>query len=49
MEKKILIIDDSEQDRKIIRRFLNEAGYLCGTIGKHVVRPIIDGCPGRRG
>jgi len=25
--KKILIIDDSEQDRKIMKRFLNKAGY----------------------
>ena len=27
MEKKILIIDDNEQDRKIMQRFLNKAGY----------------------
>ena len=27
MGKKILIIDDSEQDRKIIKRFLNKAGF----------------------
>ncbi len=27
MTKKILIIDDNEQDRKIMKRFLNEAGY----------------------
>ena len=27
MGKKILIIDDSEQDRKIIKRFLQGAGY----------------------
>ena len=27
MGKKILIIDDNEQDRKIITRFLNKAGY----------------------
>lgn len=27
MEKKILIIDDNEQDRKIMRRFLNKAGH----------------------
>jgi DNA-binding response OmpR family regulator len=27
MANKILIIDDSEQDRKIIKRFLNKAGY----------------------
>ena len=27
MGKKILIIDDNEQDRKIMKRFLNRAGY----------------------
>ncbi|MFH0731519.1 MAG: response regulator [Candidatus Omnitrophota bacterium] len=27
MLKKILVIDDNEQDRKIIKRFLNKAGY----------------------
>lgn len=27
MLKKILIIDDNEQDRKIIKRFLNKAGF----------------------
>ena len=27
MEKKILIIDDCEQDRKIMNRFLNKAGF----------------------
>ena len=27
MEKKILIIDDSEQDRMIMKRFLTKAGY----------------------
>ena len=27
MAKKILIIDDNEQDRKIVKRFLNSAGY----------------------
>ena len=27
MGKKLLIIDDSEQDRKIMRRFLNKAGF----------------------
>ena len=27
MEKKILIIDDNEQDRKIIKRCLEKAGY----------------------
>lgn len=27
MAKKILIIDDSAQDRKIVKRFLNKAGY----------------------
>jgi DNA-binding response OmpR family regulator len=27
MGKKILIIDDNEQDRKIIQRFLTKAGY----------------------
>lgn len=27
MEKKLLIIDDSEQDRKIMRRFLSKAGF----------------------
>lgn len=26
-EKKILIIDDNDQDRKIMKRFFNEAGY----------------------
>ena len=27
MGKKILVIDDNEQDRKIINRFLSKAGY----------------------
>ncbi len=27
MEIKILIVDDSEQDRKIMKRFLNKAGF----------------------
>ncbi len=27
MAKKILIIDDTDSDRKIIKRFLNKAGY----------------------
>ncbi len=27
MGKKILVIDDSNQDRKIIKRYLNQAGY----------------------
>jgi DNA-binding response OmpR family regulator len=27
MGKKILVIDDNEQDRKIMKRFLNKAGY----------------------
>ena len=27
MIKKILIVDDSEQDRKIITRYLKKAGY----------------------
>ncbi len=27
MEKKIIIIDDNEQDRKIMQRFLNKAGF----------------------
>lgn len=27
MAKKILIIDDNEQDKKIMKRFLNRAGY----------------------
>ena len=27
MGKKILIIDDTESDRKIVQRFLNKAGY----------------------
>ncbi|MFH1046131.1 MAG: response regulator [Candidatus Omnitrophota bacterium] len=27
MEKKLLIIDDSEQDRKIMKRFLSKAGF----------------------
>jgi len=27
MGKKILIIEDNEQDRKIVKRFLNRAGY----------------------
>ena len=27
MNKKILVIDDNEQDREILKRYLNEAGY----------------------
>ena len=27
MKEKVLIIDDNEQDQKIIKRFLNKAGY----------------------
>jgi len=27
MEKKILVIDDNEQDKKIVKRFLNKAGF----------------------
>ncbi len=40
MEKKIFIIEDNEQDRKIITRFLNEAGFNDITVAEEGERGV---------
>jgi len=43
MERKILIVEDSEQDRKIMKRFLNKAGFNnihFAEIGKEGLRKV---------
>jgi len=48
MKKKILVIDDSEQDRKIMDRFLNKAGFkdvMFAVNGEEGLKKIESGKP----